>query len=197
MRNTLIALSIAAAGLVTLPATSHAAEDKGGFFINGSIGQSDYSRSIYDETDTAYNVNLGYRWALSPSFALGFEAGAVNLGQWSPKNSVVAANPAIAFRDSELKGWTAGANARYNFTDNWYLSGRAGLFRADAEGDLLDNGVAIRADSKSTEWYAGAGVGYDFSRNFSVGLNYDYYKSDDNGFKVDPGVISASAEVRF
>ena len=151
MRNTLLVLSIAAAGLVAVPALSHAAEDKGGFFINGSVGQSDYSKSIYDDTDTAYNVNLGYRWALSPSFALGIEAGAANLGTWSPKDSAIAANPGISLRDSELKGWTLGANAHYNFTDNWYLSGRAGLFRADAEGDLLIDGAAVRADGKSTE----------------------------------------------
>ena len=164
MRNTLLVLSIAAAGLVAVPALSHAAEDKGGFFINGSVGQSDYSKSIYDDTDTAYNVNLGYRWALSPSFALGIEAGAANLGTWSPKDSAIAANPGISLRDSELKGWTLGANAHYNFTDNWYLSGRAGLFRADAEGDLLIDGAAVRADGKSTEWYAGAGVGYPNGR---------------------------------
>ncbi len=197
MKKTLLVISLAAAGLVAVPALSHAAEDKGGFFINGSVGQSDYSKSIYDDTDTAYNVNLGYRWALSHSFASGIEAGAANLRTWSPKDSAIAANPGISLRDSELKGWTLGANAHYNFTDNWYLSGRAGLFRADAEGDLLIDGAAVRADGKSTEWYAGAGVGYDFTDNFSVGLNYDYYKTDDNGFKVDPGVISASAELRF
>jgi len=198
MRNILLVTALAAAGLTAIPVASHAAEDNAGFFINGNVGQSTLDKGIYDDNDTAYGVNLGYRWSLAPNFALGVEGGYTDLGKWSPSSGVVAALPAGEFvNDAELSGWTAGINAHLNLSDNWYLSGRAGLFRADAEGDLLIDGAAVRADGKSTEWYAGAGVGYDFTDNFSVGLNYDYYKTDDNGFKVDPGVISASAELRF
>lgn len=192
MKNTLLVIALASSGLLALPLASHATE-KGGFFINGNVGQSDYSQGIYDDEDTGYGVNLGYRWALSPRFALGVEGGYTDLGQWSPRR----AEDREIVRDSELKGWTAGVNAHLNLSDQWYLSGRTGFFRADSRGDVLVAGVPFSADNTSNEWYAGAGVGYDFSDNFSLGLNYDYYKSDNRGLKLDPGLLSVSAETRF
>ncbi|HMM67237.1 MAG TPA: porin family protein [Dokdonella sp.] len=198
MRNTLLVLAIAATGLATIPVASHAAEDKGGFFVNGNVGQSDYSKGVYDGTDTGYGINLGYRWAVAPNFAFGVEGGYTDLGKWSPKASAVATLPAgTSLGDSTLKGWTAGVNAHLNLSDNWYLSGRTGLFRADIKGDYLAAGVPVRVDDTSNKWYAGAGIGYDFSNNFSVGLNYDYYKADKAGLKIDPGLVSVSAEMRF
>ncbi|MBX3696184.1 MAG: porin family protein [Dokdonella sp.] len=198
MKNSLLVIAVAAAGLATLPLASHAADDKGGFFVNGSIGQSDLSKGVYDDTDTAYGLNLGYRWSVAPNFAIGVEGGYTDLGKWSPKSSAVAALPEGSFLlDSELKGWTAGVNAHLNLGDNWYLSGRTGLFRADIKGDYLAAGVPVGVDDTSTKWYAGAGVGYDFSDRFGVGINYDYYKADKNGLKLDPGMLSVSAEARF
>ncbi len=198
MRNTLMILALAAAGLATLPVLGHAAEDKGGFFVNGSVGQSTLSKGIYDDNDTAYNANIGYRWTLAPNFALGIEGGYTDLGKWSPKSSASAAMPSTALlRNAELSGWTAGVNAHWNLGDNWYVSGRTGLFRADIKGDYLVAGLPVGVDDASNKWYAGAGVGYDFSDKFSVGLNYDYYKADKNGLKIDPDMISVSAEARF
>lgn len=198
MRNTLMILALAAAGLAALPVLGHAAEDKGGFFVNGSVGQSTLSKGIYDDNDTAYNANIGYRWALAPNFALGIEGGYTDLGNWSPKSSASAAIPGTALlRNAELSGWTAGVNAHWNLGDNWYVSGRTGLFRADIKGDYLVAGLPVGVDDTSNKWYAGAGVGYDFSDKFSVGLNYDYYKADKNGLKIDPDMISVSAEARF
>ena len=81
--------------------------------------------------------------------------------------------------------------------ENWYLSGRAGLFRGDVKGGYFDGVVPVRVDDSSNKWYAGAGVGYDFSNNFSVGVNYDYYKAEQNGLKFSPNLVSVSGEYRF
>jgi OOP family OmpA-OmpF porin/outer membrane immunogenic protein len=198
MKTTLFAIAFAATGLAALPAVSHAADDKGGFFVNGNVGQANLDKGVYDENDTGYGVNLGYRWAVAPNLALGVEGGYTDLGKFSPKSSAVAALPEGEFlRDARLKGWTLGVNAHYNVTDNWYLSGRTGLFRADAKGDYLSAGLPTSGDDTSNKWYAGAGFGYDFSKNFSVGLNYDYYKADKNGLNINPNLVSVSAEARF
>ena len=198
MRNILFVTAFAAAGLAALPIASHAAEDNAGFFINGNVGQSTLDKGIYDDDDTAYGINLGYRWSLAPNFALGVEGGYTDLGQWSPRSTAIAALPAGEFlNDAELSGWTAGINAHWNLSDTWYLSGRTGLFRADIKGDQLVAGLPVGTDDTSNKWYAGAGVGYDFSNRFSVGLNYDYYKADKNELKFDPSVVSVSAETRF
>lgn len=198
MNNKLLAIAIAAAGITSLPVLSHAAEDKAGLFLNGNVGRSDLSKNNYDDSDTAYSVNLGYRWAVSPTVALGVEGGYVDLGAYSPKSGVAAQIPVgTGFRNAELKGWTAGVNGKFNLTDNWYVSARGGVFRADARGDRVIAGLPVRADAKSNEWYAGAGFGYDISRAVSVGLQYDYYKSDRKGLVLDPGMVSVGAEVRF
>jgi len=195
MKTTLFALALASAGLAAAPAMSHAADANGpggGFFINGNIGQSSLSKGAYDDNDTGYAGNIGYRWALNPNVALGIEGGYTDLGKFDPKSG------SDGLGRASVKGWTAGVNGHFNITPEWYLSGRAGLFRADIKGSYLDESASpVNVDDTSSKYYAGAGVGYDFSNNFSVGVNYDYYKADKNGLKFDPSLVSVSAEYRF
>ena len=197
MKNTLFAIALASAGLLAVPAVSHAADangDKDGFFVNGNIGQSTLSKGAYDDNDTGYAGNIGYRWALNPNFALGIEGGYTDLGKFGTKSSF----DGVGLGQASVKGWTAGVNGHFNITPEWYVSGRAGLFRADIKGGYLDaTATPVNIDDTSSKYYAGAGVGYDFSNNFSVGVNYDYYKADKAGLKFDPNLVSVSAEVRF
>ncbi|MEO5626888.1 MAG: porin family protein [Dokdonella sp.] len=190
MKNALFAIALATAGVAAVPATSHAA-DTSGFFINGSVGQANLSKGAYDDNDTAYSANLGYRWAVAPSVLLGVEGGYTDLGSVSPKSGSEALGKA------EISGWNLGVNGHFNVAENWYLSGRAGLFRGDVKGGYFDGVVPVRVDDSSNKWYAGAGVGYDFSNNFSVGVNYDYYKAEKNGLKFSPNLVSVSGEYRF
>lgn len=193
MKNTLIAIALATAGLAAIPLTSHAADNNGGFFINGNVGDSNVSKGIYDDDDTGFGANVGYRWAVAPNVLLGIEGGYTDLGKFSTKNNVVG-----PFPDAEIKGWNIGANGHFNITPNWYVSGRAGLFRADIKGGYFDsaNNVVL-VDDNANKWYAGAGFGYDFSNNFGIGLNYDYYKADKNNLDLNADMISVSAEYRF
>jgi OOP family OmpA-OmpF porin/outer membrane immunogenic protein len=194
MRSTVLAIALAAAGFAALPAICHAdaSGTNGGFFVNGNIGRSNLDKGPYDDNDTGYAGNIGYRWALNPNVALGIEGGYTYLGKFDPRAS---------FDDlgrAEVKGWTAGVNGHFNLTPQWYLSGRAGLFRADVNGGYLDGtGAVVRVDDTSNKYYAGAGFGYDFSNAFCVGLNYDYYKANTNGLRLNPNLVSVNAEVRF
>ena len=195
MKNTLFAIALATASLATLPAVSHAADgNNGGFFVNGNVGRSSLDKGLYDDNDTAYGVNLGYRWALSPGFALGVEGGYAKLGDFGAKSRYNG----LGLGSASVKGWTAGVNSRFNIAPQWYLSGRVGLFRADTNGYYSKDGAtAYYVDDTSTKWYAGVGAGYDFSNNLSLGVNYDYYKTSKNGLNLDPNVFSVSAEYRF
>ncbi|HEY0180327.1 MAG TPA: porin family protein [Dokdonella sp.] len=193
MKNTILAIALATAGLAALPSVSHAA-DNSGFFINGNVGQSSLSKGAYDDDDTGYGVNLGYRWAVAPNVLLGVEGGYTDLGSVSPKSRYRG----LGLGDADLKGWNLGVDGHFNVTDNWYISGRAGFFRGDLKGGYFDGaGLPVRVDDHSNKWYAGAGFGYDFTSNFSVGLNYDYYRAEKNRLKVDPDLVSVSAEYRF
>jgi OOP family OmpA-OmpF porin/outer membrane immunogenic protein len=202
MKNTLLAVALAGATIAALPALSHAqdpANGSGGFFVNGNIGQSNLSKGPYDDSDTAFGGNVGYRWAINPNVALGIEGGYTDLGKFSTKDPFTGVGPSRA----TVKGWTAGVNGHFNLTPEWYLSGRAGLFRADVQG-LAQTSVGVQpvttytyVDDTSTKYYAGAGFGYDFSNRFSVGLNYDYFKANKDNLKLDPNLVSVSAEYRF
>ncbi|WP_347259630.1 porin family protein [Rudaea sp.] len=190
MKNTLFAIALATASLATLPAVTHAADGAGGAFVNGNIGRSTLDKGLYDDNDTGYGVNAGYRWALSPNVALGVEGGYTKLGDFNAKG----VNGGLG--SASVKGWTAGVNGHFNVTPQWYVSGRAGLFRADTKG-WTNQAVPSYVDDSSTKWYAGAGFGYDFSNNLSLGLNYDYYKTETKGLNLDPSLLSVSAEYRF
>ena len=192
MKNTLIAIALATAGLAAIPLTSHAADNNSGFFINGNVGDSNVSKGLYDDDDTGFGANVGYRWAVAPNVLIGIEGGYTDLGSISPKKQYQAAP------DAELSGWNIGANGHFNITPNWYVSGRAGWFRGDIKGGYFDPaGTIVRVDDTANKWYAGAGFGYDFSNNFGVGLNYDYYKADKSNLDLNADLISVNAEYRF
>lgn len=194
MRNTLLALALTAAGLATVPAISHAADgDNGGFFVNGNVGRSELNKGIYDDTDTGYGLNLGYRWALSPSVALGVEGGYTDLGNFNTSS----AYDGLGIDNAKVHGWTAGVNGHFNITPQWYFSARGGYFRGDVKGAYLADTTPVFVNDTSDKYYAGVGFGYDFSTNASIGLNYDYYKTDSNALSLDPNLISVSAEYRF
>jgi len=98
MKNTLFAIALATAGLTAIPLTSHAA-DQSGFFINGNVGQSNLSKGLYDDDDTGFGANVGYRWAVAPNVLLGVEGGYTDLGKFSTKGNVIG-----PFPDAEIKG---------------------------------------------------------------------------------------------
>lgn len=194
MKNTLFTIALATAGLSVVPAISHAdTNGNGGFFVNGNVGQSNLSKGAYDDNDTGYGVNLGYRWAINPNVALGVEGGYTKLGEFQPKDTFSS----LGLTKAKVEGWNAGVNGHFNVSPNWYISARGGLFRGDVKGAYLAGTTPVYVDDTSTKYYAGAGFGYDFSNNLSVGLNYDYYKVKKEGLNLDPNLVSVSAEYRF
>ncbi|MFC4764034.1 porin family protein [Dyella koreensis] len=197
MKKTLLALAFATAGLMVVPAAfaQNASSDNGGFFINGNVGRTSINKGPYDDHDTGYALNGGYRWSLAPNFALGAEVGYNDLGNIHPKN-IFNSNPVVDRGKSQLHGWTAGANARFNIDQNWYISGRGGVYSWKGHG--LSNDVnPVRKSLDDTSWYAGAGFGYNFSNNVSVGLNYDYFDAKKDKVDLSTDMVSVSAEYRF
>jgi OOP family OmpA-OmpF porin/outer membrane immunogenic protein len=203
MRNTAIVLAIAAA-FVAAPsfiqeahaqdATNTTGADSG-FFINGNAGHSYFGSGRNSGSDTGYQISGGYRWALDNGFAIGPEIGYNDLGNIRVKN-VFNTNPVVANNKASLHGWTVGANAKYNFTPNWYVSARTGLYAWSGDGMTRDL-TPISNHRSSDGYYGGLGVGYDFSRNFGVGIGYDYYRAKKNDINLSTGLLSAQAEVRF
>lgn len=197
MKKTLLALALASSSFIAIPAAfaQSAPADNGGWFINGNIGRTAINQGPYDNHDTGYALNTGYRWSLAPNFALGAEVGYNDLGNIHAKN-IFNNSPVIAPGKSSLHGWTAGANAQFDLNPSWYLSGRAGVYSWTGHG--LSNDVnPINKSLSQTSWYTGAGVGYRLTQNLSVGLNYDYFHAKKSNVDLSTDMISASAEYRF
>lgn len=197
IKKSLLALALSTAGLLAAPAVfaQSAPADNAGWFVNGNVGSASLNNGPYDDNTTAYAINGGYRWSLAPNFSLGAEVGYNDLGNIHAKN-VFNSQPVVANNKSQLHGWTAGANAHFDLSPNWYLSGRAGLYSWTGHG--LSNDInPVRKSLNDNSWYAGAGVGYNVTRNISVGLNYDYYDASKQHLNLNTNVVSASAEFRF
>jgi OOP family OmpA-OmpF porin len=197
MKKTLLALALATAGLLAVPAVfaQSAPTDNGGWFINGNVGRTSINHGPYDGHDTGYALNGGYRWSLAPSFSLGAEVGYNDLGNIHTKN-IFNSQSVVTPGKSQLHGWTAGANAHLDLSPNWYISGRTGLYSWTGHG--MDNDVnPVRKGLNDTSWYAGAGVGYNVTSNLSVGLNYDYFDAKKHNIDLSTDMVSASAEYRF
>lgn len=202
MRNTAIVLAIAAA-FVAAPgfiqqAHAQSATPPGadsGFFVNGSVGHSYFGMGQNRGSDTGYAVTGGYRWALTPNFAIGPEVGYNDLGNVHIRNAFNG-EPVVASNKASLHGWTVGANAKYSFAQNWYVSAHTGLYawRGDGVSNSLGH-LNVRDDDDG--YYGGVGVGYDFSHAFGIGLGYDYYRAKQSVMNLSTGVLGVNAEIRF
>jgi OOP family OmpA-OmpF porin/outer membrane immunogenic protein len=197
MKKTLLALTLAAAGLLSVSTAfaQTAKTDNGGWFVNGNVGQTSINKGPYNGHDTGYAVDGGYRWAFSPSVAIGAEVGYNDLGNIHAKN-IFNSQPVVEDGKSQLHGWTAGVNGHFNMTPNWYVSARTGVYGWTGHG-LSNDDNPVRHGLDDNSWYAGAGVGYDFSQNVSLGLNYDYFDAKKHNTDLSTDMVSVSAEYRF
>ncbi len=189
MNKSLSALALAA--ILALPVVSHAQE--GNFYINGSVGEAHYGKSYFDNHHLGFDANAGYRWDVAPAFKAGVEAGYVNIGSYGVRSNF----PGITLPDANIHGWTLGGTAKYDINSNWYVDGRAGLWRWTARTAMPMAGIPVVFDGNGTGYYAGAGFGYNFDSNWSLGLNYNYYNGSKHGFSATSSLASVSAEYRF
>ncbi|QEE25765.1 MAG: porin family protein [Rhodanobacter sp.] len=197
MKKSLLALAFATAGLMAAPAVfaQSAPNGNGGWFVNGNVGRTSINKGPYDGHDTGYGINGGYRWAVSPSVALGAEIGYNDLGNIHAKN-IFNGNRVVDRQKTQLHGWTAGVNGHFNISPNWYVSARTGIYGWKGHG-MSNDELPTRHSVDDTSWYAGAGFGYDFTNNFSLGLNYDYYNAKKHNVDLSTDMVSVSAEYRF
>lgn len=189
-------LALLSAGIfAAAPALAQTHADKSGWFVNGSAGRTSIKKVVYDDHDTGYALNGGYRWGLSPAVALGVEVGYNDLGNIRVSNAFTS-NDVFDTKRSELHGWTTGVNGHFNLTPQWYLSARTGIYSWSGHG-LSNNDNPLRKSVSKTDWYGGAGVGYDFASNWSLGVNYDYYQAKQSQVDLTTDMVSVSAEYRF
>jgi hypothetical protein len=201
---------VAAAVAIALGAVSTTAFADGNIFVNANAGASNYQVSnpltgfdnTFSKRGTAGALRVGYRWKSVVDY--GVEAGYGYLG-----NSIARA----AYGDGsterlalKTRGWLLGGNLKYNITDQWYISGRAGWFRARnlyqdrflSANDAAES-FSYRRTETGTGEYLGVGAGYNITQAISVGLAYDRYHTPGNvGYSgIAIGMYSVQGEYRF
>ncbi|MGO4702278.1 outer membrane protein [Dyella sp. 2RAB6] len=217
-----ISKAAVAAAMVAASGAALAADD-GQFFVNGEVGSQTQQLSrnkVFRDGHNEKNswgagLRFGYAWNLD-NIALGIETGYVNLGKLKadvvgtitevgPKMGPVVVETLSGKARQTTKGVVLGGNIKYRVDDDWFFSGRGGLFRANsdyvARMSSPSSGLGLRVASlqhTSNQYYAGVGVGYDFNQHFGMSFNYDYYRSkmrNDSSFGTD--LYGVSAEYRF
>ncbi len=165
MNKTFLAAALAVAAVSPFAAKADEGNQLDNFFVAGNLGQSDYRLGGYsDKTDVFQNVRFGWRW----NGLVGAEIGYAYLGKVKDVQDFasVSAKP----RAAQL-----GVTAKYNFFENWYVTGHGGYLRSRTTGAVTVGDVTASEKSWNNGWYAGAGVGYDVTKNVSLALNYDNY----------------------
>jgi OOP family OmpA-OmpF porin len=175
-------LHLAIAIAVVVPATSMANQSDSSvgnsvdtdqldnFYVAGNLGQTQYRTNISHPDSVFQNLRFGWRW----NGIVGPEVGYAYLGR---RKGVVD----NALRDTETsvnaRAATIGISSKYNFYQNWFVTGHAGYLRSRR----TDDDTYYRLDSTSAQtswnngWYGGVGMGCDLTKNVSVAVNYDNY----------------------
>jgi OOP family OmpA-OmpF porin len=194
MYKTFIAAALAVAAVAPFAAKADENNQLDNFFVAGNLGQSNYRiGGVSDKSDRFYDLRFGWRW----NGIVGAEVGYVDLGK--VKNNVDAVSAWAKPRAAQL-----GVTAKYNFYNNWYVTGHGGYLRSRTSAGVTvgDYNVA-KQTSWNNGWYAGAGVGYDVTKNVSLALNYDNYHvkygrdTDLKQANTNIATYSASVEYRF
>jgi OOP family OmpA-OmpF porin len=194
MNKTLIAAALAVVAVSPFAAKADENNQLDNFFVAGNLGQSNYRvGGLSDKSDVFQNVRFGWRW----NGIVGAEIGYAYLGK--AKNDYDFASAYEKPRVGQI-----GVTAKYNFYNNWYVTGHGGYLRSRTNAGLTVGDVTVSQNSWNNGWYAGAGVGYDITRNVALALNYDNYHvkygragSSESQANTNIGAYSASVEVRF
>ncbi|BBD81018.1 outer membrane protein [Aerosticca soli] len=216
MKKTLFAIALAvagAAGAASVCAQDQAPVQKArqGWYVDGGLGVSYIGKGPYNGSNYAGSLTGGYRWAVSDELSIGAELGYVYLGKQDAGQSyrdAYHAKGGTSETRSDLRGGTLGAALRWNFSPEWYMNLRAGVFDAHGSGLSDSHDPVRRTFNHNIGYYAGLGAGWDINQHWSVGVSYDYYQVnrdrkmvngqwDGTRVHMDTQTLTASAEYRF
>lgn len=194
MNKLLLSATLAAFAMSPLLSQTVHADDSNqldNFYVAGNLGQSQYRADAGHDSGVFQNIRFGWRW----NGYVGPEIGYVYLGRPKAVSDDV---------ESSLKprAATVGINGKYDFYQNWFVTGHAGYLRSQSYMGETFGDASARAKSWNNGWFAGAGVGYNLTQNVSVAVNYDNYRllygrRGDGQSHVNVAAFSGSIEYRF
>ncbi|MGF1758852.1 porin family protein [Photobacterium sagamiensis] len=187
-----------------------------GFYVFGSVGQSDIDTGVgsvpdinIDETDTMFNIGVGYQG--NDYFSV--EAGYADLGKASATTtspitesvlgSTVTVDGTIS---ADVTGLFIGVKGEGNVTEQISLFLRAGFLDWESDASfsgtvIIDGETFTGSDSAEgadgTDPYVALGAAYAFTEQVSVNFQASRYMLDFEGYDVDVDTLSLGATFKF
>jgi OOP family OmpA-OmpF porin len=178
MRATKI-IAAAVLALSGLVAVSQATAQ--GFYIGGSIGQSDFddgnavpaliTSGTVDGSDTGFKIFGGYQFNQN----FGVEIAYVDLGQASYSGSFSGAT--VTGGTVKASGLNMSAVGTLPLGSNFALFGKAGLFIWESKANDVTGGVPFSGTEDGTDLSVGLGASFNLTKNLTLRAEWERYKA--------------------
>jgi len=170
----------AAAVLVLSGLVAASAAPAQGFYIGGSVGQSDFDDSnvipdlitsgSVDGSDTGFKIFGGYQF--SPYF--GLELSWVDLGKASYSGRFGALN--VTGGTLETSGLNFSAVGILPLGSNFALLGKVGFFAWESDASDVTGGLPFSGTEDGSDVSYGIGASFNFTRNLSLRAEWERFK---------------------
>lgn len=157
-----------------------------GWYIGGSIGQTDIDGDFVDDTDTGFKIFGGHEYE---GFAIEF--GYVDFGKVSESGFGFSASFEATALFATVNGvFPVGKQKRIN------LIPKAGLARWDADADVSISGLGTFSDSDDGfDPLIGFGASFDVGERLAVRVEWERFM--DVGDDADVDMLSAGVTYKF
>jgi OOP family OmpA-OmpF porin len=165
-----------------------------GFYIGGSVGQSDFddgnaipdliTSGTVDGTDTGFKIFGGYQFNQN----FGLELAWVDLG----KASYSGTFQGIPVTGGTVKTYGLNLSAVGTLplgSSGFSLFGKAGFYSWEAEANDTTGGLPFSGTQDGSDLSYGIGASYDFTKNLGIRAEWERFKAVDNIDLLSVGVV--------
>jgi len=175
------AKSIAATILVLSGLVAATQAPAQGFYIGGSVGQSDFDKSnavpdlitsgSVDGTDTGYKIFGGYQF----NQHFGLDLAYVDLGKAGYSGTFSGAS--VTGGTVKTSGLNFSAVGTLPLGTSFALFGKVGFFVWEAKANDVTGGVPFSGKEDGTDLSYGLGASYNITKNVSVRAEWERFKA--------------------
>jgi outer membrane immunogenic protein len=164
-----------------------------GFYIGGHAGGGWTDLGITDGSSSGFvgGGQIGYNWALSPSWVIGIEA---DFSGTSISESASFLVPGFGTLNASADlNWLATVRGRLGYTwDRFMIYVTGGGAWADVDASASLAGVTVNASGTASGWVIGGGGEWMFAPNWTFGVEYLHYEFDSiSGDITGPGFVGS------
>lgn len=188
---------LGSSGLITASqALAQAQQPAAGFYVGGSVGQSNFDKEIVrelitsgtvDTSDTGFKVFGGYQFNRN----VGLEVAYVDLGKAS-YSGFAGPDPVIGGK-VEVTGVNLSAIGAWPVAPNLDVFGKIGFLSWEDKASDVTGGVPFSDKIEGTDLSFGFGAAWHLTRNVRLRVEWERFRVDD----TDADLFSVGAVYKF